>query len=203
MKKLTVLLAFAVAFNASAQMVVSAPTVELNQQTNNKLQSVMKAIQNEGLKQTIDIRKYQEALTSVTNDFYQGLKMISQSVFNAQSVKSTIDIQKMYMEAYYLKTATISNKLVGPIKTAFLVIQKAGLRLSFEKVSELKVILTPNYFQMSDAERLDKIEKIKEDLQELYYGMLAFCKNAEIIITLKDAYKPKTIEELNQEFKIK
>lgn len=187
------------AFSQSPAVVVtSAPTLEMHQIAQNKIQSVIKLIGNENLLNTIDIKKYQETLTNATSSFYDALKVVSQNVLNAQAVKQTIDIQKQYMATYFEKTVSIGNRLKGNDRQTFMILQNAGLKQSFDKVSALKVMLTANYYTMNDNERLSHIAGIKNDLQLFYQGMLSYCKEVESAIAIEQANKPKTLAEMKQ-----
>ncbi|MDO1450738.1 DUF4134 family protein [Rhodocytophaga aerolata] len=128
--------------------------------------------------------------------FYQYLKAVSNGVKTYNKVKSIIDSEKWMVESAinnlnYLK----SSKYLNPSQISGMVkMYKYFIDQSVENAKELTNILSPSFFQMSDAERIDYIDRL--EARTLKTGELLSYYNTRNL-TLETG-QMRQVEELNR-----
>lgn len=113
--------------------------------------------------------------------FYKYLKAVSNGVQTYTKVKNIIESEKTIIQSaiYNLNSLKTNRYLTATQITGMIKMYKYFIDQSAENATQLTKILSPKFFQMSDAERLDFIDRIDLHTHELehhlnYYNTMNF-----------------------------
>ncbi|QHT70752.1 DUF4134 domain-containing protein [Rhodocytophaga rosea] len=115
------------------------------------------------------------------SDFYKYLKAVSSGVQTYNKVKAIIESEKIIINSAItnLNSLKTNRSLTVTQISGMIKMYKYFIDQSAENASQLTKILSPKFFQMSDAERLDFIDRINLSTHELehhlnYYNTMNF-----------------------------
>ncbi|GAB3241079.1 DUF4141 domain-containing protein [Hymenobacter seoulensis] len=155
--------------NASAQLVVSAPVLEMQSGVQTSLQNTMKGLSkaaNElvkaGVKEQELTRIYSEKNLQLSQTWYQGLLQVSSAVRTYRRVQSVFEKQGRIIQTYSTAIETLrQSPYVRPEQLSRMTVVYTNLLAeSATTLQDLQTIVSPALLKMTDAERMRFIDKL-------------------------------------------
>ncbi|GAB3298534.1 hypothetical protein [Hymenobacter tenuis] len=154
---------------AFAQLVVSAPVLEMQSGVQTSLQNTMKGLSkaaNElvkaGVKEQELTRIYSEKNLQLSQTWYQGLLQVSSAVRTYRRVQSVFEKQGRIIQTYSTAIETLrQSPYVRPEQLSRMTVVYTNLLAeSATTLQDLQTIVSPALLKMTDAERMRFIDKL-------------------------------------------
>ncbi|WP_241237896.1 TerB family tellurite resistance protein [Pseudoflavitalea rhizosphaerae] len=137
---------------------------------------------------------------SLHNTFLNGLLAISPTVKKYHRIAEIINIQLSIVKQYknalndFRKTATLNPQEIQYIEQVF----SNLFDRSVENMDELVMVITANKLRMNDAERLEAIDRIYDQMSDKLQFLHSFNKKGYLLVRQRDHSKQehKNIDQL-------
>ncbi|HMI59454.1 MAG TPA: hypothetical protein VK518_01055 [Puia sp.] len=127
--------------------------------------------------------------------FLDGLWVLSPNVRNDPRITNSLNTEYRFLTAY--KTATTglgSNGLFSPQELAYILNTYSSLlQLTLQSIEELTMVITDNQLRMSDAQRLQAIERIDTDSR----SRLSFLQQFNNTLAIQAAQRQQAAGDIN------
>lgn len=162
------LLAFCTS-KANAQLVVTAPVLEVQSGFQSALQSTMKGLSSaanvlvdKGVQEQTLTQMFSEKNMLMAKNWYEGLESISSAVRNYRRVQSIFTKQTQIISQYANAIMVLrSSKYVTPQQLADMTTMYGKMMAeSTNTISDLQTIVSPAMLKMTDAERMKFIDQL-------------------------------------------
>jgi len=165
------------ASRASAQLVVTAPVLEVQSGVQTGLQNTMKVLSNQanllvskGVGEQELTKVFSEKNMLMAKNWYDGLQAVSGAVRDYRRVKSIFEKQTRIITTYSQAIETFRKSpfvTPGQLSTMTTVYGKMLLE-SANTISDLSTVVSPAVFKMTDAERLRFIDQLDAKITKQY-----------------------------------
>jgi hypothetical protein len=155
--------------NAFAQLVVTAPVLEVQSGVQTGLQNTMKGLSSAanvlvkaGVKEQELTRVFSEKNLLLAQTWYEGLRQVSTAVRTYRRVQSVFEKQGRIIQTYSTAIETLRRSpYVRPEQLSGMTATYTRmLTESANTVSDLQTIVSPALLKMTDAERMRFIDKL-------------------------------------------
>lgn len=160
--------------NAKAQLVVSDPgatTAIVTSSANqiSTIQSVISTVKksNEVLS---DVKESSKKLTDLTKKFHDALKEVNNVIATSKEVREIFALHNKIINIVFSNVNNFASNLKPDEYKEYRSVLLKGVEYNTKQLSKLKMVLKPDFYKMSDAERLAAIQKIKSDMQDNLSG---------------------------------
>jgi hypothetical protein len=128
---------------------------------------------------------------SLNEAYFTSLSQVSSAVKNNPKVQGTIDLQRQTITVFNKEIAWQNQqKQLTPLELAYIKsVYDNLLKKSQEDLDELNMVITPGKMQLTDHERLNRIDKLYEAMQEKYAFTCSFTKNCHTVATGRQGKK--------------
>jgi len=168
--KLTILAILALsASNAAAQLVVTAPVLEVQSGVQTGLQNTMKGLSKAanvlvkaGVKEQELTKVFSEKNLQLAKTWYDGLLQVSSAVRTYRRVQSVFEKQGRIIQTYSTAIEALrQSPYVHPEQLSLMTsVYTKMLTESANTLSDLQTIVSPAMLKMTDAERMRFIDKL-------------------------------------------
>jgi hypothetical protein len=154
---------------ASAQLVVTAPVLEVQSGVQTGLQNTMKGLSSAanvlvkaGVKEQELTKVFSEKNLQLAKTWYDGLLQVSSAVRSYRRVQSVFEKQGRIIQNYSTAIETLrQSPYVAPEQlSAMTTIYTKMLTESANTLSDLQTIVSPAMLKMTDADRMRFIDKL-------------------------------------------
>lgn len=154
---------------ASAQLVVTAPVLEVQSGVQTGLQNTMKGLSSAanvlvkaGVKEQELTKVFSEKNLQLAKNWYDGLLQVSAAVRGYRRVQSVFEKQGRIIQNYSTAIETLrQSPYVAPEQlSAMTTIYTKMLTESANTLSDLQTIVSPAMLKMTDADRMRFIDKL-------------------------------------------
>lgn len=162
---------------ASAQLVVTAPVLEVQSGVQTGLQNTMKVLSNQanllvsqGVGEQELTKVFSEKNMLMAKNWYDGLLSVSSAVRDYRRVRNIFEKQTRIITTYSQAIETFRKSPVvtpGQLSTMTTVYGKMLLE-SANTISDLSTVISPAVFKMTDAERLRFIDQLDAKITKQY-----------------------------------
>jgi hypothetical protein len=162
---------------ASAQLVVTAPVLEVQGGVQTGLQGTMKALSAaanklvaSGVSEQQLTKIFSEKNLKLAQTWYDGLQQISSAVRDYRRVRSIFEKQGRIISTYSTAIETLRKSphiTPGQLSTMTTVYGKMLLESS-NTLDDLRTVVSPATFKMTDAERLRFIDQLDTKITKQY-----------------------------------
>ena len=155
--------------NASAQLVVTAPALEVTSGIQTGLQNTMKGLSSAanvlvkaGVKEQELTKVFSEKNLQLAKTWYDGLLQVSSAVRTYRRVQSVFEKQGRIIQTYSTAIETLrQSPYIRPEQLADMTaVYTKMLTESANTLSDLQTIVSPAMLKMTDAERMRFIDKL-------------------------------------------
>lgn len=155
--------------NASAQLVVTAPALEVTSGIQTGLQNTMKGLSSAanvlvkaGVKEQELTKVFSEKNLQLAKTWYDGLLQVSSAVRTYRRVQSVFEKQGRIIQTYSTAIETLrQSPYIRPQQLSDMTaIYTKMLTESANTLSDLQTIVSPAMLKMTDAERMRFIDKL-------------------------------------------
>ena len=160
---------------ASAQLVVTAPVLEVQSGVQTGLQNTMKGLSSAanvlvkaGVKEQELTKVFSEKNLQLAKTWYDGLLQVSSAVRTYRRVQSVFEKQGRIIQNYSTAIETLrQSPYVAPEQlSAMTTIYTKMLTESANTLSDLQTIVSPAMLKMTDADRMRFIDKLDAKITE-------------------------------------
>jgi hypothetical protein len=157
------------ASNAAAQLVVTAPVLEVQSGVQTGLQNTMKGLSKAanvlvraGVKEQELTKVFSEKNLQLARTWYDGLLKVSSAVRTYRRVQSVFEKQGRIIQTYSTAIETLRQSPYVPPQQLSLMtgVYTKMLTESANTLQDLQTIVSPAMLQMTDAERMRFIDKL-------------------------------------------
>jgi hypothetical protein len=160
---------------ASAQLVVTAPVLEVQSGVQTGLQNTMKGLSKAanvlvkaGVKEQELTKVFSEKNLQLAKTWYDGLLQVSSAVRNYRRVQSVFEKQGKIIQTYSTAIETLrQSRYVQPEQLSLMTATYTKmLTESANTLSDLQTIVSPAMLKMTDAERMRFIDKLDTKISD-------------------------------------
>ncbi|MCA8833354.1 hypothetical protein [Hymenobacter pini] len=163
------------AMKASAQLVVTAPVLEVQSGVQTGLQNTMKGLSKAanvlvkaGVKEQELTKVFSEKNLQLAKTWYDGLQQVSATVRTYRRVQSVFEKQGQIIQTYATAIETLrQSPFVQPEQLSTMTsVYSKMLTEGANTVSDLQTIVSPAMLKMTDAERMRFIDKLDAKISD-------------------------------------
>ncbi|QNE42160.1 MULTISPECIES: hypothetical protein [Hymenobacter] len=163
------------ATQASAQLVVTAPVLEVQSGVQTGLQNTMKGLSKAanvlvkaGVKEQELTKVFSEKNLQLAKNWYDGLQQVSATVRTYRRVQSVFEKQGQIIQTYATAIETLrQSPYVQPEQLSTMTsVYSKMLTEGANTVSDLQTIVSPAMLKMTDAERMRFIDKLDAKISD-------------------------------------
>ncbi|GAA4379745.1 hypothetical protein [Hymenobacter koreensis] len=209
MKSKIILLAGAMlalsASNAAAQLVVTAPVLEVQSGVQTGLQNTMKGLSQAanvlvkaGVKEQELTKVFSEKNLQLAQTWYDGLLQVSSAVRTYRRVQSVFEKQGRIIQTYSTAIETLrQSPYVQPEQLSVMTsVYTKMLTESANTLQDLQTIVSPAMLKMTDAERMRFIDKLDGKISD-QLGLITYYTQRNLVQMHLHEQKAQDLQALN------
>ena len=190
---------------ASAQLVVSAPVLEVQSGVQTGLQNTMKGLSKAanvlvkaGVKEQELTKVFSEKNLQLAKTWYDGLLQVSNTVRTYRRVQSVFEKQGKIIQNYSTAIETLrQSPYVKPEQLSTMVtVYTKMLTESANTVQDLQTIVSPAMLKMTDAERMRFIDKLDAKISD-QLGLINYYTQRNMVQMHMAEQKAQDLQALN------
>ncbi|GAB3327533.1 hypothetical protein ACFQT0_28685 [Hymenobacter humi] len=190
---------------ASAQLVVTAPVLEVQSGVQTGLQNTMKGLSSAanvlvkaGVKEQELTKVFSEKNMMLAKTWYDGLLQISNAVRNYRRVQSVFEKQGRIIQTYSTAIETLrQSPFVKPEQLSTMTsVYTKMLTESANTLSDLQTIVSPAMLKMTDAERMRFIDKLDTKISD-QLGLIQYYTQRNMVQMNMAEQKARDTQSLN------
>jgi hypothetical protein len=190
---------------ASAQLVVTAPVLEVQSGVQTGLQNTMKGLSSAanvlvkaGVKEQELTKVFSEKNMMLAKTWYDGLLQVSNAVRNYRRVQSVFEKQGRIIQTYSTAIETLrQSPFVKPEQLSTMTsVYTKMLTESANTLSDLQTIVSPAMLKMTDAERMRFIDKLDTKISD-QLGLIQYYTQRNMVQMNMAEQKARDTQSLN------
>jgi hypothetical protein len=190
---------------ASAQLVVTAPVLEVQSGVQTGLQNTMKGLSSAanvlvkaGVKEQELTKVFSEKNMMLAKTWYDGLLQVSNAVRNYRRVQSVFEKQGRIIQTYSTAIETLrQSPFVKPEQLSLMTATYTKmLTESANTLSDLQTIVSPAMLKMTDAERMRFIDKLDAKISD-QLGLIQYYTQRNMVQMNMAQQKAQDAQSLN------
>jgi hypothetical protein len=190
---------------ASAQLVVTAPVLEVQSGVQTGLQNTMKGLSSAanvlvkaGVKEQELTKVFSEKNMMLAKTWYDGLLQVSNAVRNYRRVQSVFEKQGRIIQTYSTAIETLrQSPFVKPEQLSLMTATYTKmLTESANTLSDLQTIVSPAMLKMTDAERMRFIDKLDTKISD-QLGLIQYYTQRNMVQMNMAEQKAQDAQSLN------